>query len=62
VFAVNYPYNSGPNTGVNPPPGYYATTTSNTYTFQFNWGGVSLFLANMSALNAHAVTILLRQL
>ncbi|HTH99755.1 MAG TPA: hypothetical protein VL752_02315 [Acidisoma sp.] len=62
VFAVNYPTDSGPGTGVAPPAGYYATTTANTYTFQFNWGGSALFLANLSSTNAYAVTIILRPL
>lgn len=62
LFALNFPTNSGPGTGVTPPSGYYATTTANTYTFQFNWGSAALFLANLSASNAYAVTIILRPL
>jgi len=62
LFAVNYPTNSGPGTGTAPPSGYYATTTANTYTFQFNWGSAALFFANLSASGATEVTVVLRQL
>ena len=62
LFALNYPTDSGPGTGVAPPAGYYATTTSNSYVFPFNWGSAALFLTNLSSANAHAVTIVLRQL
>lgn len=62
LFALNYPTNSGPGTNVTPPPGYYATTTANSYVFPFNWGSAGLFLANLSSANAYAVTILLRPL
>lgn len=62
VFALNYPTDSGPGTGVVPPSGYYATTTANSYAFPFNWGGAGLFLANLSSTSAYPVTIILRQL
>jgi hypothetical protein len=62
VIAVNYQYSSGPGTGKNPPTGYYATTTSNNFAFQLNWGSASLFVANMSSLNAYTVTVVLREL
>lgn len=62
VFAVNYAFNSGPGTGVAPPEGYYATTTNNSYIFQFNWGSCVVFVANMSSLNAQALTIVMRAL
>jgi hypothetical protein len=62
LFALNYPTDSGPGTGVAPPAGYYATTTANSYVFPFNWGSAALFLANLSSANAYAVTIVLRQL
>jgi hypothetical protein len=60
VIAVNAPANTGP--GGNPPPaGYYATTTSNSYTFQFNTA-TYLFAANMSALNSSGINLTLRAL
>ena len=62
VIAVNYPSNSGPGTGVPAPEGYYATTTSNSYTFQFNWGSSVVFVANLSSLNAAALKVVLRAL
>jgi hypothetical protein len=49
VFAVNASANTGPGTGVTPPPGYTATVTGNTYTYSFNWGGATLYVVNMSA-------------
>jgi hypothetical protein len=62
VFAVNYSINSGPGTGVTPPEGYYATTTSNSYTFQFNWGSSLVFVANLSSANAQPLSVLIRAL
>lgn len=62
VFAVNYSTDSGPGTGVAPPEGYYATTKNNSYTFTLNWGSSVVFVANMSSLNAAALTVLLRAL
>lgn len=62
VVAVNATQNTGPGTGVNPPQGYYATTTSNTYTFSFNWQGSVAFVANLSPSTAQALTVLLRAL
>jgi len=62
VIAVNYPSSSGPGTGVTPPEGYYATTTSNSYIFQFNWGSNAVFVANLSSLNATPLKIVLRAL
>ena len=60
VIAVNASANTGP--GGNPPPaGYYATTTSNSYTFQFNVATL-LFAANMSALNSSGINLTLRAL
>ncbi len=54
--------NTGPNTGAAPPAGYYATTTTNAYTLQFNWGSSAVFVANMSSLNAGPLNVTLRQL
>lgn len=48
VIAVNATANTGPNTGNPPPPGYYATTSNNSYSFQFNWGGSLVYVVNMS--------------
>ncbi len=61
VFGINYGSNSGP-TGPPPPAGYYATTTSNSYTLQFNCGAVPIFAANMSALNSSGIKLTLRAL
>jgi hypothetical protein len=62
VFAVNYPIDSGPDTGVTPPEGYYATTRNNSYIFQFSWGRSLVFVANLSSLNAKALEVVLRAL
>jgi hypothetical protein len=64
VIAVNDAVNgnTGPGTGKTPPEGYYATTTSNTYTFSFNWGSSQVFVANLSPETAHDVTVVLRKL
>jgi len=62
VIAVNYSSNSGPGTGVPAPEGYYATTTSNSYIFSFNWGSGVVFVANLSSLNAASLKIVLRAL
>jgi hypothetical protein len=51
VIALNASANTGPG-GATPPSGYYATTTANAYTFQFNWGGSTLYVANLSAATA----------
>src|SRR5207237_5372851 len=62
VIAVNYSSNSGPGTGTPAPEGYYATTTSNSYIFQFNWGSSTVFVANLSSLNAAPLRVVLRAL
>ncbi|HMB90950.1 MAG TPA: hypothetical protein VKP65_08895 [Rhodothermales bacterium] len=54
--------NTGPDTGKAPPPGYYATTSSNTYTFTFNWGSSLVFVANLSPETADPVTVVMRKL
>ncbi|WP_420130417.1 hypothetical protein [Longimicrobium sp.] len=51
--------NTGPNTGKTPPDGYYATTSGNTYKFQFNWGSSTVYVANMSAPNASSTQVTL---
>jgi len=58
VIALNASANTGPG-GVTPPIGYYATTTANAYTFQFNWGGSTLYVANLSAATATPATVAL---
>lgn len=62
VIGVNATANTGPGTGVNPPAGYYATTTSNTYAYQFNWGSSLVFVSNLSPSTAQTVSLLLRAL
>ena len=62
VFAVNSTANTGPGTGLPAPAGYYATTTSNTYAYQFNWGSSLVFVSNLSPSTAQTVSVLLRAL
>jgi hypothetical protein len=62
VIAVNATANTGPGTGVPAPAGYYATTTSNTYAYQFNWGSSLVFVSNLSPSTAQTVSVLLRAL
>ena len=61
VIAVNSTANTGPG-GAPPPTGYYATTTSNSFTFQFNWGSSQVFVANLSPSTAQALNITMRAL
>lgn len=60
VIALNAVANTGPGTGTNPPAGYYATATGNTYTFQFNWGSSTIFVANESPATAASATVSIR--
>ncbi|MFL6257216.1 MAG: hypothetical protein ACJ74T_19585 [Pyrinomonadaceae bacterium] len=65
VIALNAPQEAGPGTAnptVQPPAGFYATTVSNVYTYQFNWGNVPIFVANMSPTAAGSGQVSLRQL
>jgi hypothetical protein len=64
VIAVNADSTTGPvgSTNPPPPPGYFATTTGNTFTLGFNWGGASIFVANLSSSVAPPVTLVLRAL
>lgn len=62
IIALNAPENTGPGTGNPPPPGYYATTVGNVYTYQFNWGASSVYVANMSSTVAGPGQVSLRQL
>ena len=61
VIALNASANTGPG-GATPPPGYYATTTANAYTYQFNWGSSMLYVANMSPLTSAAIVVTLQSL
>ena len=46
-----------------PPAGYHAVNSGNTYAFpSFNWGGGSVFVANLSPTIADPVTVILRAL
>ncbi|MBV9762142.1 MAG: hypothetical protein JO340_16380 [Acidobacteriaceae bacterium] len=62
VIAVNASQNTGPGTGVNPPAGYYATTTSNSYAYTFNWGSSLVWVGNFSPSTAQPVSITMRAL
>jgi hypothetical protein len=62
VIAINAAANTGPGTGVNPPAGYYATTSGNSYAYQFNWGSSQVFVANLSPSTAQALTVVMRAL
>jgi hypothetical protein len=62
VVAVNSSQNTGPGTGVPAPQGYYATTTSNSYTYQFNWGSSLVYVVNMSPSTSVGATVLMRNL
>jgi hypothetical protein len=61
VIAVNAASNTGPG-GSTPPAGYYATTTANTYTMQFNWGSSAVFVANESPSTAGSLSVGVRKL
>jgi hypothetical protein len=61
VIQVNAPANTGPGSAT-PPPGFYATTTANTYLMQFNWGASSVFVANESASKTAAISVGVRKL
>jgi len=54
--------NTGPGTGQPPPPGYYATSTSNNYIYSFNWGSSTIYVANMSPASSEPASITLRKL
>jgi hypothetical protein len=64
VFTVNDSVNgdTGPDTGKNPPPGYYATTSGNSYPFSFNFVGGSIYVVNLSPVATTSVQVLLRAL
>lgn len=58
VFALNAEENTGGDTGVAPPSGYTATTTSDSYTYAF-WGGSQMYIANLSPSTA-VIDVLVR--
>jgi hypothetical protein len=62
LIALNYPMNSGPGTGNTPPPGYFATTVANTYTFQFNWGASFVYVVNLTPPVAGSLNVTLANL
>jgi hypothetical protein len=62
LVSVNASANTGPGTGVTPPAGYYATTTSNVYSYVFNWGSSAVFVANESPSTAAAASVSVRPL
>ncbi len=62
VFAVNSTQNTGPGTGFTPPAGYYATTTGNFITFQFNWGSSLVYVVNLSPSSASGGRVQLSRL
>jgi hypothetical protein len=58
VVAINSPSgDTGPGTPNPAPAGYYATRQGNVYTFQCNWAGGVLYIANVSAANNAPVTV-----
>jgi len=64
VIQLNAAANTGPGGGpAGPPPvtpapdGYYATTTSNNYGFNFNWGAFSVYVVDLSPINTAAATV-----
>jgi hypothetical protein len=62
IISLNATESTGPGTGNPPPLGYYATTVGNVYTYQFNWGGSSVYVANVSGTAAGPGQVSLRQL
>jgi hypothetical protein len=54
--------NTGPGTGKTPPPGYFATTSSNAYPYSFNWGSSNVFVANLSPTTSATASVFLRAL
>jgi len=62
VVAVNASQNTGPGTGVQPPPGYYATITSNALPYSFNWGSSLVYVVNMSPATGSGAQVTMRAL
>lgn len=62
VIALNADATTGP-PGPNPArPGYYATTTGNSYDFLFSWSSSLVYVVNMSSQTASPATVLLQVL
>lgn len=59
---INGNTGNGTNPYVQPPAGYFATTTASSYTYTFNWGGSTIFVANVSASTSTSGAVVLRQL
>lgn len=65
VISLNDPNGTtgyGTSPYVTPPPGYFATTTANYYTYTVNWGGATVYLVNMSSQTAAAGQVSVRKL
>jgi hypothetical protein len=64
VISVNDSFNgnTGPGTGKPAPTGYFATTTSNAYTYSFNWSSSNIYIANMSPATSATASVILRAL
>lgn len=62
LIALNASADTGPSPLPAPPPGYYATTTANSYAFRFNWGASTIFVASMSPDTTLSVVVTLRSL
>ncbi len=62
LIALNYTVTSGPGTGNTSAPGYFATTTGNTYTFQFNWGASFVYVVNLTPPSAGSLKVSLASL
>src|SRR5439155_7143104 len=48
VIAINADETTGPS-GPTPPPGYYATTTSNSYVLDFSWKGATVYVVYLGS-------------
>jgi hypothetical protein len=48
VIAVNAGQTTGPS-GPTPPPGYYATTTTNSYALPFSWNGATIYVVYLGS-------------
>ncbi|WP_420130419.1 hypothetical protein [Longimicrobium sp.] len=62
VIAVNADSTTGPPGTLPAPPGYFATTTGNSFVLNFNWAGGTIFVANLSASVSPPVSVVLRGL
>jgi hypothetical protein len=53
---------TGPPTSIPAPPGFYATTASNSYGTTFYWGAAAVYVVNLSPQAATPVAVLLQSL